>query len=86
MHREKKERNLDAQAHYVLIAALMMSLTMAFGGAGAAFADPNCESQKHADYPNCVLVGPGNSENSSGKAQQNNPNIERDFQPPGQSK
>ncbi len=46
----------------LLIAALMMALTMAFGGAGAAFADPNCDAPQHADHPNCVLVGPGNFE------------------------
>lgn len=67
----------------ILVLALMMALTMALGGAGAAFGDPDCA--KVPNNKNCVLVGPGNSENSSGNAAAHNPNIYKDFQPPGRS-
>ena len=67
----------------LLLTALMLALTMAFGAAGAAFADPNCE--KVTNNPNCVLVGPGESEESQGKAQDKNPNIKREFKPGGRS-
>ena len=65
----------------LLIAALMVALTMAFG-AGAAFADPDCAT--HPDHPNCVLTGPGNSENTSATGG-GNPNIVDEFEPPGRS-
>ena len=66
----------------VLVAALMLALTMAFG-VGAAFADPNCEDPKHADHPNCERFGPGESENTPAFGK--NPNTRVDFQPPGRS-
>jgi hypothetical protein len=64
----------------LLIAALMVALTMALG-AGTAFADPNCA--KVPNNPNCVKVGPGNSENTP--AAEHNPNVHDEFTPPGRS-
>jgi hypothetical protein len=61
----------------LLIAALMLALTMSFGGAGAAFADPNCDQV--TNNKNCVVEGPGGSEDSSGKARDKNPNVETTF-------
>jgi len=73
----------------LLLTALMLALSMAMGAAGAAFADPNCDDPKHADHPNCVtrVDGPGGSENSNGRAAENNPNFttETNFEPPGRS-
>ena len=63
----------------MLIMAAMLALTMAIGGSGAAFADPDCS--KVPNNKNCVVEGPGNSENSGGQAQNNNPNIETEFKP-----
>ena len=62
----------------LLIAALMLALTMSFG-AGAAFADPNC-GQVGDNNKNCqtVVVGPGESENSQGNAQDKNKNIKEE--------
>jgi hypothetical protein len=60
----------------VLVAALMLALTMAFG-AGAAFADPNCDQVPN--NKNCVVEGPGESENSQGQAKEKNPNVETTF-------
>jgi len=65
----------------ILVMALMMALSMALGAAGAAFGDPNCA--KVPNNKNCVLVGPGESETTP--AVEHNPNIFRDFQPPGRS-
>jgi hypothetical protein len=64
----------------LLMAALMVALTMALG-AGAAFADPDCAQVPN--NPNCVLVGPGNSEHTPAAA--HNPNVHEDFTPPGRS-
>jgi hypothetical protein len=60
----------------LLIAALMLALTMSFGGAGAAFADPNCDQV--TNNKNCVTTveGPGGSEDSQGQAQEKNKNIQ----------
>jgi hypothetical protein len=63
----------------ILVMALMMALSMALGAAGAAFGDPNCA--KVPNNKNCKLVGPGKSETTP--AADHNPNIHRDFQPPG---
>jgi len=65
----------------ILVMALMMALSMALGAAGAAFGDPDCA--KVPNNKNCVLVGPGESETTP--AVEHNPNIYRDFQPPGRS-
>ena len=62
----------------LLIAALMLALTMSFGGAGAAFADPDCDAVGD-NNKNCVKDGPGKSENSRGKASEKNPNVETTF-------
>jgi hypothetical protein len=62
----------------LLIAALMMALTMSFGGATAAFADPSCDHVGD-NNKNCVKDGPGKSENSGGKAADNNPNFKTTF-------
>jgi hypothetical protein len=64
----------------LLLTALMLALTMAFGGAGAAFADTENLCQKHPTHKQCVETGPGNSENAPGGGTVNNPNIktERD--------
>jgi hypothetical protein len=60
----------------LLIAALMLALTMSFGTMAAFGATENlCES--NPDHKQCVLVGPGNSENTSA-AQGGNPNIRED--------
>jgi hypothetical protein len=64
----------------LLFTALMLALTMSFGSAGAAFADPDCAT--HPDHPKCELTGPGNFENTSA-AGGGNPNIVDEFQPPG---
>ena len=61
----------------LLIAALMLALTMSFGGAGAAFAAPSCTQAPN--NPNCVKEGPGNSENTSAFGK--NPRTGFDFQP-----
>jgi hypothetical protein len=66
----------------ILVTALMLALSMAFGAAGA-FADPNCEDPKHSDHPNCERFGPGNSENTAAFGK--NPNTGANFQPPGRS-
>ena len=62
----------------MLIMAAMLALTMSLGGAGAAFADPNCDQVPN--NKNCVVevVGPGESENSQGNAQENNKNIKEE--------
>ena len=65
----------------ILVMALMMALSMALGGAGAAFGDPDCD--KVPNNKNCVLVGPGKSEQTPAVGK--NPNIYEDFQPPGRS-
>jgi hypothetical protein len=67
----------------LLVVALMMALSMAFGAAGTAFADPNCADPKHADHPNCERFGPGNSENTAAFGK--NPNTGANFEPPGRS-
>ncbi len=59
----------------LLFAALMLALTMSFGS--VAFADPNCDQVPN--NKNCVVTGPGESENSSGKAQDKNPNVDKTF-------
>ena len=61
----------------LLIAALMLALTMSFGG--VAFADPDCD-QVGDNNKNCVttVVGPGESENSQGNAQDKNKNIKEE--------
>ncbi len=71
-----EERNLMRKRISLLIAALMLALTMSFG-AGAAFADPDCS--KVPNNKNCVVEGPGNSENSGGQAQEKNPNVDTTF-------
>jgi len=60
----------------LLIAALMLALTMSFGAAGA-FADPDCSQVPN--NKNCVVDGPGKSENSQGQAKEKNPNVETTF-------
>jgi hypothetical protein len=59
----------------LLFAALMLALTMSFGG--IAFADPDCSQVPN--NKNCVVEGPGNSENSGGQAQEKNPNVDTTF-------
>jgi hypothetical protein len=61
----------------LLIAALMLALTMSFGGAGAVFADPDCDQVPN--NKNCKVDGPGGSENSQGQAQDKNPNVVKTF-------
>jgi hypothetical protein len=61
----------------ILLTALMLALTMSFGGAGAAFADPDCDQVPN--NKNCVVEGPGGSEDSQGQAQEKNPNVEETF-------
>ena len=63
----------------LLIAALMLALTMVFGGANA-FADTENLCQTHPEHKQCVVTGPGKSEFSQGQAQEKNKNIktERD--------
>jgi hypothetical protein len=60
----------------LLIAALMMALTMSFGG--VAFADPDCD-QVGDNNKNCVVTGPGKSTESQGQAQEKNPNVKTTF-------
>jgi hypothetical protein len=61
----------------LLVTALMLALTMSFGGAGAAFGDPDCS---HVDSnKNCVKQGPGKSTNNDGQAKDKNPNVETTF-------
>jgi hypothetical protein len=62
----------------LLLTALMLALTMSFGGAGAAFADPDCDDVGD-NNKNCVVDGPGGSENSQGQAKEKNPNVEQTF-------
>jgi hypothetical protein len=59
----------------LLMAALMLALTMSLGG--VAFADPNCDQVPN--NKNRVVTGHGESENSSGKAQDKNPNVDKTF-------
>jgi hypothetical protein len=63
----------------LLIAAVILALTMALGGA-TAFADTQNLCQTHPEHKQCVTTGPGKSESSKGKAQEHNKNIktERD--------
>ena len=63
---------------WLLIAALMVALTMSFGGAGAAFADPNC-AHVGDNNKNCKVEGPGGSEGSNGQAAEHNPNFKTTF-------
>ena len=65
----------------MLTVAALMVATMAVAG-GTSFADPDCNQVPN--NPNCVRVGPGESENAPGKGTDNNPNIKTDFQPKGQ--
>ena len=60
----------------MLIMAAMLALTMSLGGAEAAFADPNCDQV--TNNKNCVVEGPGESENSQGQAQEKNKNIKEE--------
>jgi hypothetical protein len=62
----------------LLLTALMLALTMAFGGAGAAFAGTTNLCESHPDHKQCAVEGPGESENQP--AVNHNPNIrnERD--------
>jgi hypothetical protein len=62
----------------LLIAALMLALTMSFGGATAAFADPDCGTVGD-NNKNCVKEGPGKSEDSGGQASEKNPNVKTTF-------
>ncbi len=71
------ERNLMRLRIRLLIAALMIAPTMSFGGAGAAFADPDCDQVPNNE--NCVVDGPGGSEDSQGQAKEKNPNVETTF-------
>jgi hypothetical protein len=62
----------------LMVAALMMlALTMSFGGAGAAFADPDCKQVPN--NKNCVKDGPGKSEGSKGRATETNHNVKTTF-------
>ena len=61
----------------LLFTAFLVALTMSFGGAGAAFADPDCDQVPN--NKNCVVEGPGESENSQGQAKEKNPNVETTF-------
>ena len=61
----------------LMVAALMLALTMSFGGAGAAFADPDCNQVPN--NKNCVKDGPGKSEGSKGRATETNPNVKTTF-------
>ena len=60
----------------LLLTALMLALTMSFGGAGAALADPDCNQVPNN---NCVKDGPGKSERSNGQAVEKNPNVKTTF-------
>ena len=60
----------------LMVAALMLALTMSFGGAGAALADPDCNQVPNN---NCVKDGPGKSEGSNGQATEKNPNVKTTF-------
>jgi hypothetical protein len=62
----------------LLVTALMLALTMSFGGAGAAFADPDC-GQVGGRNKNCVKQGPGKSADSGGQASEKNPNVKTTF-------
>ncbi len=63
----------------LLIAAALLVATMAMAGLAApVFADPNCDKVGD-NNKNCVVTGPGESENSSGKAQDKNPNVDKTF-------
>jgi hypothetical protein len=53
-----------------LVAALSVS-------AFTAFAAPSCEQVPN--NPNCVVTGPGNSENTPAK--EHNPNVKSEFKP-----
>ncbi len=67
----------------LLVTAALLVATMAMAGLAApAFADPDC-SQVGDNNKNCktVVVGPGESENSQGNAQENNKNIKKEFKP-----
>ena len=63
----------------LLITAVILALTMAFGTA-PAFADTENLCQTHPEHKQCVTTGPGKSEFSQGQAQEHNKNIktERD--------
>jgi hypothetical protein len=62
----------------LLLTALMLALTLSFGGAGAAFADPSC-NQVGDNNKNCVKQGPGKSADSGGQASEKNPNVKTTF-------
>ena len=62
----------------LLIAAALLVATMAMAGLAApVFADPNCDEVPN--NKNCVVTGPGNSENTS--ARDKNPNVKNEFKP-----
>ena len=62
----------------LLLTALMLALTLSFGGAGAAFADPSC-AKVGDNNQNCVKTGPGKSADSGGQASEKNPNVKTTF-------
>ena len=62
----------------MLVMAAMLALMMSLGGAGAAFADPDCD-QVRDNNKNCVVDGPGNSEGSNGQAVDKNPQVKDTF-------
>jgi hypothetical protein len=62
----------------LLLTALMLALTMSFGGAGAAFADPDCSQVSNNKHCVTTVEGPGGSEESQGQAQEKNKNIEEE--------
>jgi hypothetical protein len=72
------ERKLVRKRISLLLVTLMLALTMSFGGAGAAFADPDC-GQVGGNNKNCVKKSPGKSADNDGQAKDKNPNVETTF-------
>jgi hypothetical protein len=60
----------------LLFAALMLALTMAFGG--VAFAGPENLCETHPEHKQCVKFGPGNSENTPAFGKNPNTGVDRD--------
>jgi hypothetical protein len=60
----------------MLTVAALMVATLAVNAAGA-FAAPTCSQVPN--NPNCVVVGPGNSEHTP--AAEHNPNVHQEFHP-----
>ncbi len=61
----------------LLLVAALMAVMMMTATAAPAFADPDCDQVPN--NKNCVVEGPGGSEDSQGQAKEKNPNVKTTF-------